>query len=256
MLVSVQLDGGPDPVTAAVRLTTHLNSQTWSAGPNNPVPSADVAARTVMAGDSAHHVVDPDSLLGLNPIHANELSEALVSAAQREATGWLLVLPRPGDLGGLRGPVTTNSAALESGAAVVARTAGVAWIPLVIGSGVQWLIHPAAPPTVLPDPSEAERAFNEALVAATRALGDLDVAGGDRPELSHSPRLPQPYDARRQRSLDRAWRLHQIVTIALSDEGGALSSYEMAVRRQQLTALLAPAAQVISAACSAGPRPH
>lgn len=254
MLVTVAPDTGPDPVGAALRLTVHLNALTWAPAHGTAAASLDVAARTVAGRDSTHHVVDTDSLLGLSPWHANDLADALAAALPHEPEGWVLVLPRPGHLAGLRGPVATNTAALDAGAAVLARTAEVAWVPVVVGPTVQWMLHPATPPLGLPDPTEAERSLTEALLSATRALTDLDVSGGSRPDLVSPPRLPKPYDVRRQRALDRAWYLHQVVTVALDDDGGALSSYETLQRRQHLSGLLGPVHDVISATCSAPPR--
>lgn len=244
-----------DPTAAALRLTVQLNARAW--GPDHAVapPSAEVAARTVTASDAAHHVVDTRSLLGLDPWHASELAAAIDAAALLEPRGWVLALPRPGHLGALRGPAETNAAALAAGAAVLGLTCRVAWVPTVVGSAVQWTLLPSEPPAVPAPPSEAERAFSEAILAATSALTQLDVAGGPRPDLRHRSVLPAPYDRRRQTGLDRALMLYEACLAAVDDDGTAISSYEMARRRTTVAGLVGPASDVIVAICSTRPRP-
>ena len=241
-----------DPVLAAIRLTTQLNARLWTTD-STPPASPEVTAHLITGDDAAHHVVDAESRLGLDPLHANELGPALSAAALLEPTGWVLVLPRPGHLAALRGPVPTNTAALAAGAAVLSRTAGAAWVPTVVGAAIQWTIHPAAAPGGAPGPSDAERALSEAMVAATRELHELDVAGGARPDRPGGVRLPKAYGQRRQHSLDRGLLLHQACSAALEDDGSALSSFEMERRRAALTPLVGLSADVVAAACSTPP---
>lgn len=243
----------PDPVLAAIRLTTQLNARLWSTD-TAPPASPEVVAHQVMGDDAAHHVVDQESRLGLDPLHANELGPALSAAELLEPTGWVLVLPRPGHLGALRGPVPTNTAAMAAGAAVLACTAGAAWVPSVVGAGVQWTILASAAPGATPSPADAERALSEAMVSATRTLQELDVAGGDRPGRPGGVRLPKAYGQRRQHALDRALTLHLACTAALDDDGAAQSSFEMERRRAALTPLVGLTADVVVAACSTPPR--
>lgn len=242
-----------DPVLAAIRLTTQLNARLWSTDDATPPASHEVTAHLITGDDAAHHVVDAESRLGLDPLHANELADALAAATLLEPTGWMLVLPRPGHLGALRGPVPTNTAALAAGSAVLARTAGAAWVPTVVGSAVQWSILPGVAPGATPGPADAERALTEAMVAATRDLDELDVAGGARPGRPSTVRLPKAYGPRRQRSLDRALMVHLACTAALEDDGAALSSFEMERRRAALTPLVGLTADVVVAACSTPP---
>lgn len=241
-----------DPVLAAIRLTTQLNARLWSTD-STPPASPEVTAHLIVGDDAAHHVVDPESRLGLDPLHANELPAALSAAVLLEPAGWVLVLPRPGHLGGLRGPAATNTAALAAGAAVVSRTAGAAWVPTVVGAAVQWTVHPATGPADPPTPADAERALSEALVAATHTLQELDVAGGARPGAPGQVRLPKAYGQRRQHALDRALLLHLACAAALEDDGSALSSFEMDRRRTALAPLVGITADVVVAACSTPP---
>src|SRR5699024_8836197 len=190
---------------------------------------------------------------GLDPLHANELSAALSAAVLLEPTGWVLVLPRPGHLGELRGPAATNTAALAAGAVVVSRTAGAAWVPTVVGAAVQWTVQVATAPADPPAPADAERALSEALVAATHTLEELEVAGGARPGTPGQVRLPKAYGQRRQHALDRALLLHQACAAALEEDGSALSSFEMERRRTALTPLLGLTSDVVVAACSTPP---
>lgn len=206
------------------------------------------------ARDVAHHVIDPESLLGLDPWHATELAPALDAAVLLEPQGWVLVLPRPGHLGSLRGPVPTNTAALTAGAAVLGLTSGVAWVPSVVGAAVQWSLLRSATPLAGPTPSEAERAFSEGILTATTALRELDVAGGDRPDRRSWLTLPLPYDRRRQPGLDRALVLHHACLAAIQDDGAAISSYEIERRRRTVTSLVDLASDVVVAICSTPPR--
>ncbi|MFW6598267.1 hypothetical protein ACQBAU_06915 [Propionibacteriaceae bacterium Y2011] len=240
-----------DPVLAAVRLTVWLNSACW-AGPDTVGTSPDVAARTIVAGDAAHHVVDRSGLLGLDPLYANELSAALSAAAAFEQAGWVLAIPRPGHLGPLRGPAETNQQVIAAGAGVLARTAGVALVPEVVGGAVQWTTLSASNPATSTTVSEGERAVAEAVLSATAELSALDVAGGDRP-TAHTVRLPKPYEPRRQRALDRGLGLYTACTVALTDEGSAISSFETQRRRQVLTPLVGHAADLVCAVCSTPP---
>lgn len=244
-----------DPIASALRLTLQLNARTWAARHEVTAPSADVAARSVTASDTAHHVVDTGALLGLDPWHANDLARALDAATLLEPDGWVLALPRPGHPGSLRGPVPTNAAAVEAGAVVLGLTCGVAWVPSVVGSAVQWTLLPCERPATPPPPSEAERAFSEAILAATAALRDLDVAGGPRPDMRYGTPLPPPYDRRRQPGLDRALLLYEACLAAVDDDGTAISSYELERRRSTVAGLIGPASEVMVAICSTPPRP-
>lgn len=248
----------PDPHLAAIRLITTLNAGVWTAasrvaGTTSAVGvSDDVAAAQVVGPDAAHHLVDQASLLGLDPFHATELVDGWSTLTAAETDGWFLSLPRPGALGALRGPTETNQRAIASGAAVISPGAGVALLPEVVGAGVQWLVMPAARPATPPSPYEAERAMTETVLAATREMQRLDVAGGVEPR-SRTVRLPGPYDQRRQASLDRAVRMFTACRAALDDDGGSISSHQVLQRRATVAPLVGLSADVIVAICSAPP---
>lgn len=244
----------PDPVAAAVRLCTQLNALTWppDEGRAGVRPSVEVTAAEITGPDAAHHVIDREGLLGLDPLNASELATALAASTVFESTGWQLVLPQPGRLGALAGPPDLSAAAVEAGAAVVAAEAGFAFVPSIVGRGVQWQVLRAARPRPAATWYEAERALSEAVLEVGQALTSLDVSGGDRPRV-RSLTLPRRYEPRRQASLDKAFGLYEACRVALDDDGTAISSYEMITRRQHLQQLIGPAAELVCAVCSTPP---
>lgn len=208
------------------------------------------AAVAVVAADVAHHVVDPDDLLGLDPLNATVLAEALPALAAREQEMWLLVLPQPGSLGALRGPVPLNRAALEAGEVVVGSSAGIALVPHAVGRGVQWRVHAAERPFAPPTSYDAERALNETVLSAASTLARLDVAAGSRPRSDPSADLAPGYSSRQRVAADRAARLLLACETALDSDGAAVSAYEASVRAQELRRLHRAAADALCAAAS------
>jgi len=166
-----------------------------------------------------------------------------------------LALPVDGDPLGLGGPRDFNAAALEAGQAVVVR--GLGLVPVEQGETVQWQVFEAGP-RQLPDVGEADRGLRETLVSTAGALADLDVAKW-RPEaadalmnLHHRPALEAPLGTP-PRCADLAARGLQawaIVDLALDDDGGALSSYEVQRRVGLLQPLGRAARRAVVAACS------
>jgi hypothetical protein len=166
-----------------------------------------------------------------------------------------LALPVDGDPLGLGGPRAFNEAALEAGQAVVAGPVGL--VPEERGETVQWRVLEAAP-RQLPDVGEADRGLRESLVGAAGDLAALDVARW-RPEaadalmnLHHRPALEAPLGTP-PRCVDLAARGLQawaIVDLALADDGGAISAYEVERRRGLLQPLGRAARRAIVAACS------
>lgn len=166
-----------------------------------------------------------------------------------------LALPVDGDPLGLGGPRDFNEAALEAGQAVIAGSLGL--VPEERGETVQWRTFEAAP-RQLPDVGEADRGLRESLVGAAGDLAALDVARW-RPEaadalmnLHHRPALEAPLGTP-PRCVDLAARGLQawaIVDLALADDGGAISSYEVERRRGLLQPLGRAARRAIVAACS------
>ncbi|MSW71345.1 MAG: hypothetical protein F2829_14950 [Actinobacteria bacterium] len=190
--------------------------------------------------------------------HLLEGGSALDLLARTRAGGATyagLALPVDGDPLGLGGPRDFNAAALEAGQAVVA--GGLGLVPVEQGETVQWQVFEAGP-RQLPDVGEADRGLRETLVSTAGDLADLDVAKW-RPEaadalmnLHHRPALEAPLGTP-PRCADLAARGLQawaIVDLALDDDGGALSSYEVQRRAGLLQPLGRAARRAVVAACS------
>ena len=181
--------------------------------------------------------------------------DLLVRARGTGASQAGLALPVDGDPLGLGGPRDFNGAALEAGQAVVVGDLGL--VPEEQGETVQWQPHEASR-RQLPDVGEAARTLRSALLGAAGDLADLEVARW-RPEaadalmnLHHRPSLDAPLGTP-PRCVDLAARGLQawaIVDLALVDDGGALSSYEVERRRDLLQPLGRAARRAIVAACS------
>lgn len=207
------------------------------------------AAAAVVAGDVAHHVVDPEDLLGLDPLAATPLAAALPRIAAHEPEMWLLALPVPGALAPLRGPAALNLAAVEVGEAVVAASGGLGLVPHAVGRGVQWRAHRAERPFAAPSSYDAERALAETVLKAAETLTRLGVAGGSRPAEGGAVLAPG-YSPRQRFAADRAARLLVACDAALADDGGAISVHEAEVRARELRRLRRAAADALCAAAS------
>jgi hypothetical protein len=166
-----------------------------------------------------------------------------------------LALPAPGDLVGLGGPAPFNVAATDAGEAVVTGTFGL--VPEVDARTVVWRAYPAdRVPWV--DERETAAELKVALADVTRRLVDLDVAAWqpDIPDLllnlRHRAPLPLPpgYDARRVETAERAVLCLDILELARSGEGGAVTAYEMEHRRVALDDLERATRRALVGACS------
>lgn len=215
----------------ALRLTAALNALAGES-----VVSGEMWVRSVIGPEVAHHVVDPENLLGLGGLHSPPLGESLPQLVALEPELWMLSLPVPGALGGLRGPRELNLAAVEQGEAVVAVTAGLALVPYRVGPAIQWRVFTAERPLLPIDPYNAERELSESVLRAAATLQQLDVAGGARP-ADPDLRLPTAYPNRQRLAADRAARLLVACEAALVDDGASLSSYEADVRARELRAV-------------------
>lgn len=210
-------------------------------------------------GEDATHVMAGLDTLGLG---GDGAAETLVTGLGRlraeGATSFGVALPVEGDPVGLGGPRPFNVAALEAGQAVVVAGAGVGLVPHRVGAAVTWHAH-RAERRQLPDVGEADRELRAALPRVAQALADLDVARW-RPEvadrlmnLRHRPRLDAPAGVP-ERCVDLAARglqARDIALLALEDDGGAVSAYEMAARREALLPLERAARRALTAAGSA-----
>lgn len=204
--------------------------------------------------EQTDHVLDALA----DEVHLLEGGSAVDLLARSRASGATyagLALPVDGDPLGLGGPRDFNTAALEAGQAVVVGDLGL--VPEEQGETVQWRTYEAGR-RQLPDVGEADRSLRANLLGAAGDLADLDVARW-RPEaadalmnLHRRPALDAPLGTP-ARCVDLAARGLQawaIVDLALDDDGGALSSYEVERRRGLLQPLGHAARRAIVAACS------
>lgn len=233
----------------SVRLASHLNALI------NGQLSVEVAAHAVTGADVAHHVIDADQRLGLDPLTAVPLESVLANLRMAERESWLLALPIPGAMGALRGPRSLNEAAVQAGEAVVGVTAGVALVPSQVGPAVQWRVFAAERPFTILTPYDAERALNEVVLESAAELTRLEVAAGTRPRGDGSLRLAPGYPSRQLATAERAARLLEVADLALADEGGAISAFEADQRFRVLRRLRAAASDALCAAVSFWPQP-
>ncbi len=229
---------------ASVRMTANLNSMIRGQ------QGLEQAERAIVGSDVAHHVVDPDAVLGLDPLQASTLDAALERLRDVERQDWFLGLPVPGSLAPLRGPAAFNSAALEQGEAVVASSAGVGLVPIRLGPAVQWRVYAAERPLAPASPYDAERALNEVIITAAAALSRLDVAAGPRPALEAGPTLAPGYSSRQRATAERAARLLAICDAALDHDGASISVFEADRRASELRLVRARAGEALGAAVS------
>jgi hypothetical protein len=228
----------------SVRMTANLNSMIKGQ------QSIEQAERAIVGSDVAHHVVDPDGVLGLDPLQASTLDAALEALLAAESGGWFLALPVPGSLAPLRGPSAFNLAALEHGEAVVASAAGLGLVPTRVGQAVQWRIFAAERPLAPSSPYEAEQALNEVVIGAAATLSRLDVAAGTRPTPPIAVLLAPGYSTRQQATVERAARLLAACDAALLDDGASISSFEADRRAQELRRVRARAGEALGSAVS------
>lgn len=236
-------------------------STTPSSGPRGPalaLPHSAALAWWLTAWLRGHEQTDHvlDALADdTHLLDGGSALDLLVRSRAGGATYAGLALPVEGDPLGLGGPRDFNAAAMDAGQAVVTGALGL--VPEERGETVQWRVFEASP-RQLPDVGEADRTLRESLVGAASDLAELDVARW-RPEaadalmnLHHRPALEAPLGTP-ARCVDLAARGLQawaIVDLALADDGGAISAYEVDRRRGLLQPLGRAARRAIVAACS------
>ena len=223
-------------------MTAYLNAALYHRLP------AERAAAEVIGTDVAHHVIDPEGIVNLNPLRATELDDAFAALLAREPERWLLALPLPGALAPLRGPAAFNVAALEAGQAVVAAGGGTGLVPQLVGQAVQWRVFPAARPFAPLTLYEAERELGEVVLRAADTLARLDVAAGERPGTSPVAALAPGYPPRAHATAARACFLLAACEAALSNDGASISLYEADTRFRELRAVRSAASQALCAA--------
>lgn len=236
--------------TAVTALPRSALLACWFTAWSHGSCSLDDARDAVVACDAAHDV------LGLD----EEPVPLVLAFGRLRALGadrGTLALPVPGDPIGLAGPPAFNAMALDAGEAVLLPDAGLGLVPTVVGGGVTWAAEPAAAVRTVPDVPEADLSLRELLLESSARLADLDVARW-RPEaaaglhalraVADAPPLPGPPRARRLAAL--AVRCQEIAELGLQDDGGAVSAYEAAERRDALLRLARGARHALVAACS------
>jgi hypothetical protein len=233
------------PLPRSAELALWLNATLrGSVGP-------DDFAEAVRGDDPQHLVV------GWPRSAALPLQDLPGLARQSGCSGATLALPVAGDPLGLRGPAAFNLLAVEAGEAVLLTGTGLGLVPTVDARTVLWQAHPAESAPLL-DPAEEGRQLRQVLVTTTAELVRLDVASWrpEIPDLLLDARrrpafaLPPEVGPRVAEDLDRAVLCLEIVDLALADDGGATSSYEMGERRRCLTDLDRVARRVVVASCS------
>lgn len=206
-------------------------------------------------------VIDGDATHAVAGLPGADGTETLVGALARlrtlGATGFGAAFPAEGDPVGLGGPAAFNADALEAAEAVIAVGTGLGLVPHRTGAAIVWSVHPAER-RQLPDVGEADRELRTALLSSAESLARLDVARW-RPEvadqlmnLRHGPAVTAPPGVP-ARCVDLAGRGLQatgIVELALEDEGGAVTAYEIEERRAALVPLARAGRRALVAACS------
>lgn len=232
--------------------------------PHYSLPHSAVMAWWLTAWLRGHEQIDTvlDVLGdGAHLTATGSLVDLLGDLRRSEASYAGLALPVEGDPLGLGGPIAFNSAALDAGQAVVVGPIGL--VPEEVGETVQWHAHVAAR-RQLPDVGEADRGLRAALMATANDLADLEVARW-RPEaadalmnLHHRPDLDAPLGtpAPCVELAARGMQAWSIVDLALEDDGGALTSYDVERRRGLLQPLERAARRAVVAACSPEVWPH
>jgi hypothetical protein len=224
----------------------------WASGR----ASLDDARDAIVAGDAAHDVLALPGVTG-----SQSLILSLPTLRGTGATEAGIALPVPGDLTGLAGPAPFNADVLEAGEGVVLDRVDLGLVPHRAGAGVQWTCQRAVSHRQMPDVAEADRMLRQAMLDATAALVDLDVARW-RPEAADElvalrrpadwsiGALPPGTPPLVVRLASLAVRCGRIVKLALEDEGGSLTVAEAARRRDALAPLEQAARRALVAACS------
>jgi hypothetical protein len=245
-----------DELSPAARMSA------WGNAALEGTVSLDDAADAIAGADGATHRffgLDGDDD-GVN------IAYALGRLRADGAVGLRLVLPRPGDVGGLPGPATFNEQALLRGEAVLT-VGGPPRGVLNAAEGVahgMWSVYDVAPDARTPvSLRDAEWGLSEAMREATAVLTQLDVARWEPVAASLSKQsasgdapvgLPFGAQPKAQHVLDGAMRILTIVELARRSDGAAVTSVEADMRQQVLRDLDTAARRGLEAACSASVR--
>ncbi|HST85241.1 MAG TPA: hypothetical protein VLL08_26110 [Kineosporiaceae bacterium] len=233
---------------------------------------ASLAVQAVTADDEPHEVhaeVEVGAVLGL-PAKGG-LSDLLLTLVRHGAPSLSVALPAPGDLLGLPGPPTFNTAALDVGECVLVGAGpgpAIGIIPKITefgsiyepGAMVSWQAYAVGRRRVtdLGSVAEADRELRTALTDATQELARLDIARWreDAADRVASIRdgglergmLPPTMPRRCVRVLATAARVRAIVELASEDDGAAVTGHEAQRRAEALRALDAVSRRAMVAA--------
>jgi hypothetical protein len=230
-----------------------------------------LAVTAVTGEDEPHEVqaeVEVAAVLGL-PAKGG-LLELLTALARHGAPSLGVALPAPGDLIGLPGPATFNTAALEAGECVLVGGDGpaIGIVPHVVefgsvyepGAMVNWQAQAVGRRRVTDFGSvaEADRELRTALAEATEELARLDIArwrddaaarvAAIRDGGLERGMLPPGTPRRCVRVLASAARVRAIVDLAAEDDGAAITGHEAQRRAGALRALEAVSRRAMVAA--------
>lgn len=249
-------------MSAATSPSPALRLAWWGTAWLRGAVVTDLMLDAVIGDDATHTVAGLDEL-GLGGSDAAETLVVGLGRLRAEgATDLGCAFPAEGDAVGLGGPPPFNHAALEIGEAVIS-DAGVGLVPTRVGAVITWQAY-AAQRRQLPDVGEADRALRAALVESAQALADLDVARWrpdvadrlmnlrHRDPLQGAPGVP----VRCVELAARGQQAAEIVALALEDDGGAVTAYEMSARREALVPLDRAARRAMTAAGSPEVWPH
>jgi hypothetical protein len=206
-------------------------------------------------------VLDADATHTLVGLPGADGTETLVGGLGRlraaGATALGAAFPVDGDPAGLGGPGLFNTGALDAGEAVVVDGTGLGLVPQRTGAAVAWLAEPAHR-RQLTDVGEADRQLRSALLTAAQALAELDVARW-RPEVADRlmnlrhldlPTAPPGVPVRCVDLAARGLQAAGIVELALEDDGGSVTAYDISARRAALLPLERAGRHALVAACS------
>jgi hypothetical protein len=236
-------------------LTPSARLSAWGNAALEGAVSLDDAADVVAGAGNATH-----RLFGLAGEDGGvNIPYALGRLRADGARGLRLVLPRPGDAGGLPGPTAFNEQALARGEAVLT-VGGPPRGVLSDGRGA-WTVHDVASDARTPlSLREAEWSLSQQMREATAVLMQLEVARWEPAAahvLSHRannpapPALPSSSPSHAHYVLEWALRVLSIVELARQSDGAAVTSAEAEARRQVLRDLDSAARRGLEAACSA-----
>jgi hypothetical protein len=262
-----------------LELPRSVRLATWGTAVLTGGVPVSAAVAAVTGDDEPHEVrpgqppeADPPAAPGALP--SPDLAGLLEGLRAAGVPGLRVVLPAPGDMLGLPGPVGFNLAAVEAGECVLADAPpqgpwwgvvptitpfGSAWEP---GTMVTWTVHPVASRRVtdVGTVAEAERVLRAAMRQATDELSRLDVArwredAADRLASVRSgslgaEALPPSTPPRCVQVLATATRVRAIVALAAEDDGAALTGHEALRRADALRSLDTVCRRALAAAAN------